>query len=203
MPRAWIQQKKEGVAKLGAKKAAWYCCWYQGGRQRKRKIGSKTLAEQFKSKIEAGMLRQEIEPERVSWVRCRTEYEDHLSARVRPGTRMQAKISLDHFERIARKVPPHEITKRVVDKDVNRRITETGRAGKPVSAPTVNKELRQLRAMLGFAKGANYVAAVPAFEFLRELGKIPTYVDAETFGKIYEHADAAQWPQEPGFTSGD
>ena len=55
MPRAWIQQKKEDVAKLGAKKAAWYCCWYQGGRQRKRKIGSKTLAEQFKSKIEAGM----------------------------------------------------------------------------------------------------------------------------------------------------
>ncbi len=203
MSRAWIQQKKEDVAKLGAKKAAWYCCWYQGGKQRKRKIGSKTLAEQFKSKVETGMLRQEIEPERVSWARCRREYEDHLKARTRPGTRMQAKVSLDHFERIAGKVPPHEITKRVVDQYVNRRVTETGRGGETIRPATVNKELRQLRAMLGFAKEANYVAKVPKFEFLKELEKIPTYVSEETFAELYANADSAQWPDEPGVTAGD
>ena len=72
-----------------------------------------------------------------------------------------------------------------------------------VSPATINKELRTLRAILRKAKRWGYLANVPEFEFLREPGKLPTYVPPEDFAKLYAACDSARRPHLQGCEPAD
>ncbi len=72
-----------------------------------------------------------------------------------------------------------------------------------ISAATVNLELRHLRAVIRKAHKWGYLPRVPEIEFLREAGKLPTYVTPEHFAKLYQHADAARWPGEGHYTAAE
>jgi integrase len=61
------------------------------------------------------------------------------------------------------------------------------------AAATVNKELRHLRAAIRKAYKWGYLARVPDFDFLREHGKLQTYVTPEHFAKLYANAGADWW----------
>lgn len=39
-----------------------------------------------------------------------------------------------------------------------------------------------------------YLTRVPEIDFLKEPGKLPTYITPEHFGKLYANAGAARWP---------
>ncbi len=57
-----------------------------------------------------------------------------------------------------------------------------------VSPTTVNKDLRHLRAVLKKAHRWGYLPQMPDFSdcFLREPGKLPTYIDPDHFAAIYQ-----------------
>lgn len=199
MPSAWLYRKPADVEKFGEKKAPYYVCWYQEGRQKKRKIGSKSLANEFKASIEADLVKREIMPERVSWESCRMAYSSHMEVRVKSGTRMQAEIALQHFERLTGKIAPHEIRTRHIDGFAAKRLREKGPSGRPIRPATVNKELRMLRAFLRQCFKWKYLRELPEFGFVKEQSKLPTFIDAETFGKLYSACGAATTPTEdPG-----
>ncbi len=66
--------------------------------------------------------------------------------------------------------------------------------GPRVSPATVNKELRAIRAMFRKAVRMGYLVKAPEFEFLKEPGKLPTYVTPEHFAALYPACDTARWP---------
>jgi integrase len=72
---------------------------------------------------------------------------------------------------------------------------------KQISEATINKELRSIRAFLREAHKRGYLSNPPVIALLKEPERIPTYIDPETFAKLYEHAAAAGAPSEQGFTA--
>ena len=86
---------------------------------------------------------------------------------------------------------------------LGKRKQKDDRPAKPVSPATVNKELRCLRAMLRKAYRWNYLSAIPDFVFLKEPGKLATYVTPEHFAAIYQACDAAELPERQGYTAAD
>jgi hypothetical protein len=77
--------------------------------------------------------------------------------------------------------------------------TERGKkAGNLVSAATIDKDLRHLRAVLKKAFKWGYLLAVPDFQFEREALKLPSYVTSEQFAAICAACDQATLPAGPG-----
>src|SRR5690606_37005976 len=68
--------------------------------------------------------------------------------------------------------------------------------GDPISVATVNKDLRYVKAALRVAHEWEYLPKLPRFRFLKELGKLPTYVTPESFGEIYRACEHATLPND-------
>ena len=111
---------------------------------------------------------------------------------------------MNHFERIVKPVRMTAITTRTLAEFAAERQREPTRTlGRSISPATVNKELRHLRAVLRKASKWGYLPRVPEIEFLREPGKLPTYVTPEHFAKLYANAGAARWPDAGPFDAAD
>jgi integrase len=65
----------------------------------------------------------------------------------------------------------------------------------PIAVPTINKEVRALRAIMRKAQKWEYTQKVPDFDFLRELEKLPEYVPPEHFASLYGACDKARLPR--------
>ena len=112
--------------------------------------------------------------------------------------------TLNHFERIIRPKRLAGIKTGTIDEYVAARRVEPNRKnGQPVSPATINKELRTIRAVLRKAVRWGYLARAPEFEFLREPGRLITYLPPEDFGTIYAACDAARWPDGGLFSPAD
>jgi integrase len=164
------------------------------------------MAEKFRRKTEgqlaAGTYQQ---VSKNTWADFRREYEQRGLPGAAAGTCEVAGNCLDHFERIIRPARVTAITSRVVAEYVAKRQAERigGSDGPNVSPATVNKELRHLRAVLRKAYKWGYLARVPEFDFLREPGKLHTYVTPEHLAKLYANAGAARWPTDGPFDVAD
>jgi integrase len=110
-------------------------------------------------------------PERklMMWKDFMEEFLTCVGSRNRSGTQMAYRISLNHFTRVAKSKHVHEINSVLLHDFV------LHRCGKKVSAATVNKDLRAVRASLKWADERHYIAACPTFRgvFLREDVKTP------------------------------
>jgi integrase len=145
------------------------------------------LAEKHARKLEGQLAAGTYEgASRKQWSEFRPEYETKGMVGLSAGTREITKTCLDHFERVAKPGKLSAITSRTIDHYVAQRR-------EAVSAASCNKELRHIKAALCCAKRWNYLSRIPAFEFLREPGKLPTYVTPEHFAKLYEHAGCDRW----------
>lgn len=188
-------QHTKDKAKHGAK-APWSVKWRDpDGRQRTKRVGSKTHAKNFKAKIESELsqsLYTGIIPK--SWPEFRKELKRKELHLLKPSTQETYRIALDNFERIIHPDKMAHLNTRVIDDYRSKRSKEKGIKGGVISAATVNNELRTLRAVLKHAKRWNYVQNVPEFRFIKEPERIPRYVTVEHFEAIYGACHVATRP---------
>jgi len=193
---AWLFQDTRQRAKLGDD-CPWSVGWYDPeGRKKSKRVGSHSAAVKLSRKIEGQLAAGVYESRcRKSWREFRQEYEQRGLLGASVSTCEIAGTVLDHFERIAKPVRMATINNRTIAEYVAERQKERGRdCDSKVSAATINKELRHLRAVLRKARQWDYLARVPEITFLREPGKLPTYVSPEHFAAIYKGCEVARVP---------
>jgi integrase len=211
MSSAWIYQDDKQVKKHGPERASWYVGWIDPeGKRRCKSCGpgeaGQRNAEKLRRKVEAQLLTGTYQGEsRAVWSDFRKEWEAKLGAGMEARTRALTLDALNHFERLVNPVKTYFITARHIDHYVAQRRQERGRRrGSLMSAATVNKELRHLRAALRVAKDWGYLPDVPRFRMLREPGKLPTYVTGDHFAAIYAACEQARMPEGlPNATAAD
>ena len=194
--RAWTFQDAKQKKKLGDK-SPWSVGWYDPeGKRPEKRIGSKSMAEKFRRKIEgqlaAGLYQSES---RISWADFRAEYEQKILAGMEPGTRGETLGGLNHSQRIVKPGRLQAIKTQTIDLFIAKRRTERGRnKGDTISPATVNKNLRHLKTVFRVAHDWGYLPEVPRFRMLKEPQKLPRYVTPEHFAMIYGACDTARWP---------
>ncbi len=202
---AWLFQDYRQKQKLG-EKCPWSVGWIDpDGQRRSKRIGSHSMAGKFQRKIEGELAAGTYQSSsKKSWADFREEYEERGQPGTTGGTRNLTRYTFDHFERLVKPVHVSAISSRTVAGYVSARSVELARdKGSRVSPATVNRELRNLRAILRSAHRWGYLARVPEIDFLKEPGKLPTYVTPEHFAKLYLHADAPRWPNDGPFAPCD
>jgi integrase len=202
MASAWVYQKIEDVRKHGEEKAPWYVGWYEpDGRRRRKSFGpgplGKKLAEKKKHKLEEELMTGTYQMQvHKGWKEFREEYERRVLSGKAPRTRLQAGVSLDHFERLVKPVRVFAICTAHIDDFIAERRQEPGRReGDLISPFSVNKDLRHIKAALAVAVEWNYLAKLPKFRMEKEPGKLPTYVNGDHFALIYRACEKAKMPR--------
>jgi integrase len=200
---AWIFQRGEQVEKMGADAAPWYVGWYEPDmRRRKESCGpgfrGKEKAQRLKRKIESELMTGTYQMHtRKMWPDFRKEYSRRVLAGLAVASRLQAEISLDHFERIIKPVRVFAINTGHVDDFIAARRQERGRRpGDTISPFSVNKDLRHIKAALGAAKEWGYLSQVPRCRMEKAPRKLPRYVPGDHFALIYNACDAARMPED-------
>lgn len=197
--KAWIFQIKSQITKHGAAAASWYVGWRDPeNRQRCKSYGAgvrgKTLAEKEARRIDAELLTGTYEARHKEfWAQFRKEYEVNKVDGMTPRTRMETLHALTVFEQLVKPNRMATITSRTI-------ADFTTKRRKKVAAPTVNKELRHLRAAIRKAHKWGFLSRLPDFDFFREDGKLPRYVTPEHFAKLYAACDRAIEPAGYSFT---
>jgi integrase len=224
---AWLFQDRKQKQKLGDK-APWSVGWYDPeGKRREKKIGSHSAAEKYARRTEGQLAAGTYESKRnTKWTDFRKEYLERGMPGAAPRTIESAESAMDRFERVINPVRVNAITSRTfaqyvalrtaprpveevkespdVEEGKKPRAVKKGKTPRPpISPATVNKELRHLRAIVRKAHKWGYLPRVPEIDFLKEPGKLPTYVTPEHFAKLYQHADAARWPADGHYDVAD
>ena len=194
--RAWLFQDSRQLKKLGEKDCPWSVGWYYEGKKLSKRVGSKSMADKFRKKIEgelaAGLFKP---PARKDWVAFRKEYEEKIGPGLAPGTRELVKTTMDHFERIAKPNKMAAIKTEVIDAFVAKRRTERGKKPESKTSPaTINRELRHLKAALRVANDWGYLPTVPKLRKVREPEEIGQVITPEHFQLIYTACHAAEKP---------
>lgn len=114
----------------------------------------------------------QVERKLIPWSEFMDEFLAYVASRNRPGTEAAYRLSLNHFKRLVKAKHVHEIDAGILQDFVLDRRT------KKVSAATVNKDLRAIRASLKWAKERRYIAECPRFReiFVREDVKAPVVI---------------------------
>ncbi len=146
MRKVWLYQRKNrpGV----------YVLWYGGdGRQHSRRCPDAKAAEVFKIKLEYKLnIEFYTEAVSLSWEEMRTSYleEKRSVSRASPGTIISYEGVLNLFEERCGKPYSTKINVALIKQYVKKRTDEG------TLAPTINKDLRSLRAFLNWAVESNY-----------------------------------------------
>jgi integrase len=195
--RAWLFQDHRARQRLGVK-AKWSVGWIDpDGRRRSKQIGSKSMAEKFRRKIEgelaAGTYQHVNEK---GWADFRAEYEAKILPRLAPSTQRVIRTALDHFQRLCRPRKISAIKTATVDDYIARRQLEPGqKRGATVAPVTINKELRHIKAAMNVARDWEYTKKVPKFRRLKEPEEIGRVVTQDHFQSIYQACDCARVPK--------
>lgn len=204
MAKAWLFQDDKQVKKHGEQNCSWYCGWYEAGQKRCKSFGlgsqGKKDAFRFQVDIERQITLGQIPSVKVpsKWDLFVKEYMKTISNK---GTLDLATRCLDTFMRVARVKDVRHATTHAIDMFKVNRLKERGRGqGSVVASPTVNKELRVLRAALRKAKKWKVIADVPDITFLDEPQSLIRYVPPEHFASMFE---ACQFMIEPVFKGVD
>jgi integrase len=204
---AWLFQDRKQKQKLGDK-CPWSVGWYDDeGKRREKKIGSHSAAQKHARRVEGQLAAGTYQAtSRKKWDDFRKEYLERGLPGASAGTKQSAEIAMDHFEAIIGPARVSAITSRTFSQYVaTRKAQQIGKAeDSPLVSPaTVNKELRTLRAIVRKAHKWGYLPKLPEIDFLKEPGKLPTYISPEHFAKLYKAADTARWPAEAHYTPAD
>lgn len=194
MARVWIFQQARDVKAQGTS-APWFVGWYQGLSRRCKKVGSKTAARAYQARLESAANADEFTGTiKHTWQEVRRQFETELLATRRPSTRQQYALTFKQVEDLLAPKLVSDIDRAALLRFIGAR-TKAG-CGKA----TINKDLRQLRAFLREAAKRKYIAHCPDIPFLKEPGKVPTYIEPEVFGRLYGACGAATQPADQGYT---
>lgn len=209
---AWVKQLGKQVAKLGEKKASWYCEWDEpDGTRRCKSCGpgpkGKRLAQVKADQINAQLTLGSYDakrPERTTWGEFFEKYSGMLgdnaaSGQLRTGSVREIRVSLKHFARILKLTdrPMSFITtERVATFTTDRRKERGKNPGSRVSPATLNKDLRNIKAALRVAVDWKYLDEMPKVKFADEPVKLATFVEPDDFAKLYGNCDTATLPTE-------
>jgi len=146
MKKPWVYKRKNV--------RGWWCGWYEGGRRRAKALPSKALAEHFRH-IKYTQLNSDVFTSVVDsdWRHLCDEY--HRAKQVdglREASIYETMLTLRHFERLIRPGSSRQITQQSLDTFVLER-------GKEVKKDTLNKDIRNISALLNWAMKNRYVAA--------------------------------------------
>jgi integrase len=201
MSSAWVYQKPAHLAKRGAAKASWYVGWYEpDGRRKGKACGAgfrgRKLAEKLQRKVEGELTAGTYQKQaRRSWEDFRQEYRERVLDGLAVGTRGQAEISLDHFERIVKPLRVSAVSSAHVADFIAARRKEPGRKeGDALSPHSINKDLRHLKAALRVAVEWGYLAHMPKVRMEKAPKRLPTYVTGDHFAAVYQACDKARRP---------
>ena len=189
--RAWKFQDSRQKKKLGEDKCPWSVGYYDpDGKKRSRKIGSKSMAEKFRRKIEGQLASGTYQANaKKTWKAFRQEYDERVLSAMPVSSQEQVKAALRHFERIAKPGKIASIKASTIDGFIAKRRLERGKLpGSKLSPATVNKDLRHVKAALRYAHDWEYLPKVPRIRMLRVPSKIARYVTSEDFATLYDEA---------------
>ncbi len=195
--RAWLFQDSRQKKKLGEDKCPWSVGWIApDGRRKSKRIGTKSRAEKYRRKKEGELAAGLCDStQRVPWSDFVKEHEEKIKPAMKPRTWAARAQSLAEFQKTIKPARVDAIRTQTIDKFIAKRRAETSKlTGKKLSAATVNRDLRHLKATLRIAHDWGYLTDVPKFRMLKERQKIPRYVTPEDFASIYEACDAASRP---------
>jgi integrase len=202
---AWVKQIASQVAKYGADRASWYCEWNEpDGTRRIKSCGrgakGKRTAELMAKHVTAELLTGKYDRTKaVEWADFRQQYENKVLASLAAETQTGVTISLDHLERLlplADKPLTYLTPERIRAFVAERKKDRGAKPGDVVSPPTINRDLRHIRAVLNVAVEWGYLTASPRIRFEREPRKLPRYVTPEHFAALYKSCEAAKRPDE-------
>jgi integrase len=198
---AWVYQRPEQVEKLGEDKASWYVGWYDpDGRRCSESCGpgfhGKKKAEKKRRHLEAELMTGTYQKDaKKLWADFRKEYKERVLAGLAVATRAQARISLDHFERIVKPIRMFALSTQHVDNFIATRRQERGlHKGDLLSPCSLNKDLRHLKAALRVADEWGYLSRLPKVRMEKVPKHLPTYITAEHFAALYAACDQAKKP---------
>jgi len=203
--RAWLFQDHRQKQKLGDK-APWSVGWIDpAGKRKSKRIGSKSLAEKHRRKIEGQLAAGTYKDvSRKRWSEFRAEYEANKLAELKPRSRNESVNALNHFERIVRPTLVQGITTSDIGAYRTQRRQEAGKKpGSLVSPYTLKKELTVIKTALRKAKQWKYIAEVPDFEKVKVPEAMPRPITREHFQAIYNACDMATMPKGLPYLPGD
>jgi integrase len=210
MSKAWVYQDAHQVEKVGAAKASYYVGWFDPeGRKRCQSCGSgaagRNAAYKLREKRQAELISGTYQSNaKKTWEQFREEYEAKILPGLAVRSRVEVKTAFDHFERIIGPKRLSAIKTSTFDEYTAKRRVEPGKKrGDLVSPPTINKELRHLRAAMRKAHRWGYIASIPYFDLEKEPKKLPTYVSPEHFAMIYSGCGAASLPGDLPYPAAD
>ena len=192
--KAWVSQRGD----------SWYVGWRDpvSGNRRKKSFGKSKMAANAFAKKKTAELVEGIGEKRVaSWVELRTAFLEHRKPR-RPATVESYRNTLDTFERIIEPKTVEDVQTTTIDRFVATRLDERGKQPGSKTRPTsVNKELRELKAVFRFAVSRDFISKAPNIEFLKVEQSDPSFVSFEEFERIYAACKVATKPELPNISA--
>lgn len=187
----------KGSGKVTRKAGRWRIRWRDpdSGRVITKNTGAreKSVATQIAREVERQLL---LDPYGLShtkrrlidWTDFMEEFLSYIASRNRAGTEYAYRMSLNQFSRIAKSKRVHQINAALLQDFVLQRRHQG------VSAATVNKDLRAIRASLKWAEERGYIPACPRFRevFVREDVKTPVVLPVNHRQAIIQALDSPE-----------
>lgn len=151
MKKIWVYQRKN--------RSGWYIGWYDSaGKRRSKHCPNKSIANRFARRIEH-QLNEDIYPDpiAVQWDGLVAEYLEYKEAvrSLAAESLRSIRTTLAQFKQLHGPVLSTKIDQRLVDKFIAHRLKSTAK-------PTVNKDVRNLRAFIRWSVKNRYVGAQAA-----------------------------------------
>ncbi len=146
MKKPWVYKRK------GVK--GWWCGWYEGGKRKAKALPTKSLAEHFRH-MKYAQLNSDVFTSTVDldWQQMVEEYRQFKQVEGRKDASIyEALLTLRHFERLVGPTSSKEITQQDMDAFILKRSEE-------VEKNTLNKDIKNLRAFLHWARKNRFVGA--------------------------------------------
>lgn len=170
----------------------WYACWVDPhGKQRSKACGKgslgKKVARQLVAELETSLrLGTYDDKKSTDWETFVAEYTAKKLVELRARSQDSAKSALQNFKRLMQPRTVRQVDEEMLDDYIRLRRQEPGKQpGTKVSAHTVNRELRTLRAALRVATRWRYRDYTPEINFLSEEARELEFISAAQFSKLF------------------
>jgi len=155
MRKVWIYKRKsiEG----------WWIGWYESGKRKAKAVPTKSLAEYYRQIIHTQLNSDVfIGTVTVDWQQMVEEYRHCKQvAGVVEDSLYEVALTLRHFERLVGKCNSKQITQNAIDRFILER-------GNEVKRPTLNKDIRNLKAFINWCRENRYLNGEIKIKLLKE-----------------------------------
>ena len=155
MKKVWVYKRKNTKG--------WYVGWYESGKRKAKALPTKALAEHY-CRIKYTQLNSDVftGTVNVDWSQMREEYTHYKKVKGDvQATLYETALTLSHFERLIGKLNSRQITQNAIDKFILDR-------GKEVKRSTLNKDIRNLKALIRWCTKNRYLNGDIELSMLKE-----------------------------------